>query len=78
MIVAFVFLLALNVRAIVELWERFYVHRHSAAVIERLNDGSALTALIWTLVILFDLGVLWLTIRVGRRLRSRGTSTASN
>jgi hypothetical protein len=72
LIVAFVFLLALNVRAIVELWERFYVHRDSAAVIERLNPGSALSALIWTLVILVDLGVLWLTIRVARRLRPPG------
>ncbi len=74
MIVAFVLLLALNVRAIIELWERFYVHRHTDAVFERLNDGSALSTMSWTLVILFDLGVLWLTIRVGKRLRSSGTS----
>jgi hypothetical protein len=67
LIVAFLFLFAMDVRAIVELWERFYVHRDAAAV-ERLTGGNTLYWVTWVLVILFDLAVLWLTIRIGRRL----------
>jgi hypothetical protein len=77
LIAAFVLLLALDVRAVLELWMRFLVHRHSEAV-NQLTAGHAVYWTVWALVIFFDLGVLWLTIRVGRRLRSLPSIVSSN
>jgi hypothetical protein len=74
LIVAFVFLVAMDMRAIIELWERLYLHRRWGAI-ERLTMGDTLYWVTWALMILFDLGVLWLTIRVGRRLRSPKSAT---
>jgi hypothetical protein len=63
-------LLALDVRAVIELWVRLYSHRHSGSI-ERLSGGDALYWGTWLLVVLFDLGVLWLTIHIGRRMQAQ-------
>jgi hypothetical protein len=78
LIAAFVVLLALNVRAVVELWEHIHVDRRSTSAVEQLAGSGTLSAASWTLVILFDLGVLYLTIRVGRRLRQPEQRTPSS
>lgn len=77
LIVAFVLLLALDVRGVVELWDRFYVHPRYA-VIEQLSGGRVIYWGTWALVVLFDVGVLWLTLRVAKRLRISGRAHAAN
>ncbi len=77
LIVAFVLLLSLDARGVIELWERFYVHPRYA-VIEQLTGGGVFYWGTWALVVLFDLGVLWLTILVARRLRKSGSAPAAN
>jgi hypothetical protein len=69
LIALFVVLLALDARGVIEL---FRAHHHSA--LERLTGGNTLYWATWALVILFDLGVLWLTVRVGKRLRATAST----
>jgi hypothetical protein len=68
LIAALVFLLVLDARSVIEVWERVFVHSRYATV-EMLSSGAVLYWTVWVLVGLLDLGVLWLTIRVAKRLR---------
>lgn len=76
LIAAFVLLLAMDVRSVIELWERIVVHPGYASI-EMLTGGTTLYWGTWALVVLFDLGVLWLTICVAKRLRTSATATVS-
>lgn len=71
LITLFLVLLALDARSVIEL---FYAHRHFA--VERLIDGNTLYWSTWALVILFDLGILWLTVRVAKSLRGPASATS--
>jgi hypothetical protein len=70
LIALFLVLLALDARSVIE---PLYARRHFA--VERLIDGSTLYWSTWVLVILFDLGILWLTVRVAKSLRGPASAT---
>jgi hypothetical protein len=69
---AFALLLLLDVRSVIEVSKWIFVHqegpmeRESAGL---LHDPVIFTWGAYVLVTVFNLGVLWLTIHVGRRLR---------
>jgi hypothetical protein len=68
LIALLVVLFALDARNVFEL---LFAHRH--ATLERLAYGSTFYWGTWALVLCFDLGVLWLTVRVAKRLRDSYT-----
>jgi hypothetical protein len=76
---AFVLLVLLDVRSVVEVSRWILVRQEGPMERETaglLHDPAIFTWAAYMLMALFNLGLLWLTIRVGKRLRSRRLTNA--
>jgi hypothetical protein len=78
---AFALLLLLDMRSVIEVSKWIFVHhegpmeRDSAGL---LHDPAIFTWAAYMVATVFNLGVLWLTIRVGRRLRENSRIVTSS
>lgn len=78
---AFVILLALDVRSVIEVSKWIFVHQEGPMERETaglVHDPVMFAWAAYLLATAFNLGVLWLTIHVGRRLRGPAVGLTSS